>query len=127
MATDQIASIEPGSVPYGDRQTLEAGLAELAGGAAPGPMGGPMAPPGAAPQGDDMLDPEGILASETISDLPITSGLTVGPGEGPFQGIAATTEQQRLQELAINANSPLIRYMAMVALRQLRHRQKMGL
>ena len=126
MATAEqlFRSIEPGSVPYGERQTLEAGLSDLAASPAPaGPTGIPEAPP---PE-DEALTPEQILEEGSVSDLPITSGLSLGPGPGPFMGVEATTEQRRLQEIALNAPSALIRYTAALALRRIYERQKRGL
>ena len=127
MATgDELAhSIEPGSVPYGERQNLEAGMAAVAQ-SPPGPTGGPVAPPGAAPQGDDSITPESVLGGGSVSELPVTSGLEGGPGPGPMLGIEATTEQQKLQEIALSAPSAALRHMARVALRNIYIKQQRG-
>lgn len=123
MATDQIEGIAAGSIPYGERQNVEAALA---GQAAPAPEVGPGNLPVPEPE-DDLLGPEEFLAQGAVSDLPITSGLNAGPGPGPALGIEATDEQRRLQEIALNSESAALRYMAALALRRIYERQKRGL
>ena len=114
-------ALAPGSVPYGERDDLEAGMAEVQAGA-PGPLGGGSAPTGAQPaiEDDEVFDPDQfLLGGGHSSDLPITAGLDVGPGPGPFGGIQATSQQKKLQELALNSPSAALRHAARLALRRL--------
>lgn len=115
-------SIAPGSMPYGERDDLEEGLSQIATGSDPLQAGAPGAPPVTA-EGD--LTPEDVLTNgEAVSELPITSGLSVGPGPGPFGGINATPEQVKLREVALTADSALVRHMATLALRRLYRQQQ---
>ncbi len=112
-------AIEPGSTDYGDRQTLEAGLAEAtqqstpapADLAAPAPAGGP---------GDPLsMLLEGGLGLDT--DAPLTSGLSVGPGPGPALSgdPVAMSQAERLRMVATQAASPQLRAAARRLLKRL--------
>lgn len=112
--------IDPGSLPYGERDDYVAGARDVLQGS-PAPLGGGTTPPGAAPPlaDDDALDPDTFLMEGGFSsDLPVTSGLEQGPGPGPFGGIQATPQQQKLMELAQNSPSAVIRHKARLALRK---------
>ena len=120
MATaDQLRkSIEPGSIPHGDRAGLEQNLGELPSTGAAQParpaVGGP-APSGADPLGSILsgeLNPGG-------QNVPLTDGLSVGPGQGGPADIP-DDKQQRLQLLS-TSRSPQIRAAARLAL--LSHQQ----
>jgi hypothetical protein len=112
-------AIAPGSTESGDRQKLEAGIESIMGGG-----GEPMPPvtPAISPQ-DPFGDPESALAGAEgfSSDLPITAGLSVGPGAGPtqsFENLPIPT-MQVLQDMALNAKTPQVRQMALLALRRI--------
>ncbi len=116
MATaDQLRkSIEPGSIPHGDRAGLEQNLGELpstgAAQAAQPSVGGP-SPSGA--------DPLGAILSGEVNPggmgVPLTDGLSVGPGQGGPADIPSD-KQQRLHLLARASRSPQIRAAARLAL-----------
>lgn len=106
------AAIAPGSTEYGERGALEAAIGTaVGGGAAPsaGTGGGTAAIPGAT-------DPLGALLSGAVTpqDLPVTDGLTAGPGAGPNRGADPMLGQyaQRLRTLANEAASPMLRQAA---------------
>lgn len=116
------AAIAPGSTDYGDRQKLEGSLSAIVGqqggGAASAPGGGSPGP--VVPE-----DALGALMSGQISpggDLPLTDGLSVGPGAGP----AAQQEDpllgdraNRLRMIASQAASPQLRALARSELKRM--------
>ncbi len=109
-------SIEPGSTESGQRQVLEQGLAELGAGAAgpaPAPSGG-----GALPSPGNPL--QSLLSGEVVPDsgnVPLTDGLSVGPGAGGAQG-PPDSRKERLKLLSQHAQSPTLRAGALAALRK---------
>ena len=117
--SQNIASIEPGSTEYGDRQKLEAGLA--AGGAptgAPNPAAG-----GPAPQLDAGTDPLGAILNGSLNpggSDELTAGLSVGPGPGPLGDTNVPDPKKvRLAQIAETARSPMLRAAARNELRRL--------
>ncbi len=113
-------SIAPGSTESGDRQTLEADIQAIMGGGGGEQM--PPATPSISGQ-DPFGDPESALtgADGFSSDLPVTAGLDVGPGAGATQsfGNLPISTMQSLQDMAINAKTPQVRQMALLALRRI--------
>ena len=108
-------SIQPGSTESGQRQVLEQGLSELGapgGGPEPAPGGG-----GALPSPGNPL--QSLLSGEVNpgGDVPLTDGLSVGPGLGGDQG-APDSRKERLKLLAQHAESPTLRAGAIAALRR---------
>ena len=107
-------AIQPGSTESGQRQVLEQGLAELGAGAsqAPAPQGG-----GSLPSPGNPL--QSLLSGEVNpgGDVPLTDGLSVGPGLGGDQG-APDSRKERLKLLAQHAESPTLRAGAIAALRR---------
>jgi len=116
--SESIAAIEPGSTEYGDRATLEAGLTELGGGAGVGPGGSPA--PGATPL-PATGDPLGELMGGGVPgnpNLPLTDGLSVGPGAGPaVEDPMLSTRAERIRVIATSAESPMLRAAARAQLR----------
>lgn len=121
-ASDLIGGIEPGSVEHGQRASLEQGLSSALGEA---PQTGPNP---AAGQPDLPLDNvDDPIAALLSGDLdpgggqdPLTSGLSVGPGAGPAGTQAFQDPKKvRLQQLANEARSPLVRAAARNELRRL--------
>jgi len=112
-------SIEPGSVPSGDRAGLEAGLATVLGqgGGAPG---GPAAPVDPVQVGNDPL---AALTSGGLTmpeNGPITSGLSVGAGPGPEVEDPLNTDKARqLRLLATQARTPALRQTAIRMLKRM--------
>ncbi len=112
-------SIAPGSTEFGERQNLEADIQSIMGG------GGEQMPPvtPAISSQDPFSGPESALAGTDgfSSDLPITAGLSVGPGAGPTQsfGNLPIPTMQVLQDMALNAKTPQVRQMALLALRRI--------
>lgn len=118
MATaDQtIKSIEPGSIPFGDRAGLEQNIVgQLAGGGNAQP--GQPSPGGASPV--STADPLGALTSGSIdpggAGVPLTDGISVGPGDGGAADVP-DDQQMRLQLLVVGSRSPAIRSAARLAL-----------
>jgi hypothetical protein len=119
-ARDLSAAIEPGSLPYGARQQLEANLPQALAGGAPeegggGELGGPVAIP---------EDPIGALLSgevEPDQEGPVTEGLSVGLGAGPFSepDEMMSSRAEKLRMLAQEASSPLIQQAARNELRRM--------
>lgn len=116
---DQMAaSIEPGSLEYGTRQSVVDGLPTQGGpvgGATPGPRGELPVTPGSP------FDLTSSGAFESNPDIPPTAGLSVGAGPGP--ALAETEEKssyaERLRTMALNANTPQLRAQARAALKAL--------
>lgn len=127
MTLEQMSgSIEPDSLEYGARDDLEAGL----------PAAMPQPTAGAAPEtgagaiafegpGEDPF--ELMLGAEEGNNIPITEGLSVGPGAGPAaRGLPPLDSMdQRLKLVATGARSPVLRAMARNALRR-RLRERSG-
>jgi hypothetical protein len=107
---DQISkSISPGSTEYGDRQVVGDRIAQVM----QQTKKPATSPPGAASQGG--LDK---LKAGPVSDLPVTSGLSVGPGAGAtLDPMANMPEVEKLRILATNGRSPRMRALARDALR----------
>ena len=106
-ASDIGDSIEPGSLPYGDRQIVEENIQQAASQRAP------VATPGAV-SGAGMAK----LNEGGVSDLPVTAGLSVGPGAGATgEQTAMSPTQVQLRMLAMEARTPLLRQLARDALR----------
>jgi hypothetical protein len=118
MATqDQlIGSISPGSIPYGERQNIEAAIGQI--GAAPAPAG-PITPAtGSLGIPSNPLDPL-VGGQLPVNPDPVTAGLSMGPGTGGVDspiGIPPGSVE-RLRTVALNARSPVLRELARRALR----------
>ncbi len=117
-ADDITRMVEPGSLEYGDRQALkgklETALAQGGGGGGV-PQPGPTASTGGATNPMSRM-----LGKPSDSELPVTDGLSVGPGAGPGRSPSALAESPRIGKLrmiALEAKSPLLRYYARLALR----------
>lgn len=118
---DAQRAIEPGSVAQGDRAALEQGLSQVLGQAPQG--GGGDAPAGPGPLAIPE-DPLGALLSGEVSGepgVPVTDGLSVGPGQGPAQSqdIMMGDRASKLRMLATEASSPNIRAAARDELRRM--------
>ena len=119
---DVAKAIEPGSTESGDRAGLEQGLQAAQGGA---PVGAPGQAPPAAGGLNIPEDPIGGLMSGEVrgnADLPITDGLSVGPGAGGETGIdpsMQTSRANKVRDLAMNASTPAIRAAARNELRRM--------
>lgn len=119
-ADDIARTIEPGSLEQGDRQAvasqLQQAIPSLQG------QGSPSGPAPGAPAPGAPTDPMARLLNGGYgSDLPVTDGLSVGPGAGPSsaaQGIASSPLIERLRLVATEAKSPLLRQQARQALRR---------
>lgn len=122
---DLTKGIEPGSLPHGERDDLESGLADALGAGGPAlgdALGGGGAAGGPLPL-DSVDDPIAGLLGGDLDPGPsdhLTSGLSVGPGAGPA-GMIETKDPKkvRLQQIATTAKSPLIRAAARAELRRL--------
>lgn len=118
------AAIAPGSTPFGDRGMLEQAIGQsqqLAASpeAGAGAVGG-MAP--ISPQ-DPFSDPMSALMGQGgfSSERPVTSGLSVGPGDSPppVPTDLPIPLMSQLQNIALNAKSPQLRGAAVLALRRI--------
>lgn len=111
------AGIMPGSLPHGDRASLEAGLSS----AVSSPTGAP-APTAAPPMPmDNTDDPLAALLSGDITLPPggqPTDGLSVGAGPGPLPKPEESPKTERLRWIAEQATSPTLRALAMRELRK---------
>jgi hypothetical protein len=109
-------TIEPGSLEYGDRQVVSDRIKQVRAQATPQPR-----TPGAATE-----KATARLSSGPVSDKPVTSGMSVGPGSSPQMGFdaATTPEVEKLRLMAANARNPYMRHLAMNALRAMKHRSK---
>jgi len=112
------AAIQPGSTEYGERQNLEQGLSSAMGAPPAGP-GGPSPATPVAPLPDNPLG--ALLGGEISGDnLPVTDGLSIGPGAGPAtEHPMMSSRAQRLRSLATEAASPVARAAARRALRRM--------
>ena len=110
VSADELTkSISPGSIPYGERGAVEDRMAQVvAQGQSPA-----QATPGAASRGG--LEK---LGKGPVSDMPVTSGLSVGPGPGnnpdPMAGMPGVDQ---LRIIAQYSRSPRLRMLARDALR----------
>lgn len=118
-ADDISRTIEPGSTEFGERDDIEANLQsaipQLQGSAGP-------ASPGLLPSGGagSSVNPMQELLGGEVSDLPVTDGMSVGPGAGPgqtAQGVADSPTMNKLRLLATEAKNPVLRQKARNALR----------
>ncbi len=116
-ASGMEAAIEPGSVPYGERQGLEEAL---------GGLGQTVSMPGAGPMGappmDDFMVPQDpmdmMMGGDIAPEGDLTAGLSRGLGSGPAQEIEIPDSTvERLRIVALYARSPVLRMLAARALR----------
>lgn len=125
MATaDQMgAAISPGSIEYGQRGEVESMLGNVmrarqqqSGAPVAGGLPGPSAAGGSP---DELLDMLVGGRVKPLPNLPLTDGLSVGPGAGRMQETASTPSsmEDRLRLIAVNAKTPQLRAMARMALR----------
>jgi len=101
---DEISrSIEPGSTEYGDRQVLQDRMAQISA------QTGGQAPPPATP-----APAMSKLASGGVSELPVTDGMSVGPGAGPATAAnpAESPLIERYRLIATTARNPQLRQLA---------------
>jgi hypothetical protein len=112
-ADDISRTIEPGSLDYGDRQVVNANLQQALGGG-----GGTVSPAPQAMPPEPEEDELEFLDQGPVSELPVTAGLSAGPG-GPPAGtpLVETSKVERLRLLATEATSPVMRHLARQALR----------
>ena len=108
-ASDIADSIEPGTTEYGDRQVIEERMQQASSQAQAS------AP---ARTGATASAAQSRLASGPVSDLPVTDGLSVGPGSSPQTARNPATDPQleKYRLLAMNARSPVLRKLARNAL-----------
>lgn len=112
MSVDIADTIEPGSTEYGDRQVLEDQMRQIN----EQSRNRPVPAPGAVSQRTQQR-----LENGPTSDLPVTAGLSVGPGPGPSQA-GAPAEDPRLEKyrlIATQARNPYLRHLARNNLRAL--------
>lgn len=107
-ASDISDSIAPGSTEYGDRQVIEDRIQQAA---VQSPT--PRVPGQASGATQDRL------SAGPVSELPVTDGLSVGPGTGPVRaaGVEQGQTPEQLRLIATNARNPVIRKLARDALR----------
>lgn len=105
-------AIEPGSLEYGDRQVVEDRVRQINAQA----KARPQLPPGQVTQRS-----RDRLATGPVSEKPVTSGLSVGPGPGPtpVNDPTMSPEAERYRLVAQNARNPYLRHLARNALRAL--------
>jgi len=115
-ADDISRTIEPGSLDQGDRQVVAQQL-QTAIGPQTGPQPGSAPAPAGAPGADELSR---LLDGGHSSDLPVTDGLSLGPGKGPASAAGLRSDSpkvKKLRLLALGASSPVLRQMARDALR----------
>ena len=97
-------TIEPGSTEYGDRQVLTDRMRQISAQAAT-----PVPTKSNAPQ-----RAQDRLAAGPVSDKPVTSGMSVGPGATPstVNDPLQSSEADRYRMLAQNARNPYLRHLA---------------
>lgn len=112
-------SITPGSIPYGEKQALQSNISgavskNSASAAGPQARKGRSGP---QPLGNPM---DKLLAGDYKSDLPVTSGLTKGPGRSPSQVSQEmlSPKMERYRQLALMGKNPMMRKLARDALRR---------
>lgn len=114
--------IVPGTVAYGDRENLAAALDTPT----QDTPSAPAATSGSAGVGGPMDPLQAMLGGNIpTGGNPVTSGLSVGPGNtpGPTQG-QMNPMQERLVHVALNAKSPQLRAFARQALRKVAYDSK---
>ncbi len=118
-ADDISRSIEPGSTEYGDRDALAGRIQDALGGGAGGaPAPGAQVTP-SAPQGGGMDPMQRLLGGAHSTDMPATSGMSVGPGSsGQATAMADSPRIEKLRSIATGAKSPYLRQLARDALRR---------
>lgn len=112
-ADDLRRNIEPGSIPFGERQRLEGNLPQL--GQAPGPAAIQ------TPLDSELGIPSNPLDSLLGGDIPVapdevTAGLDAGPGPGSVASGPPDSRVERLRMVASQARSPVLRELARRAL-----------
>lgn len=107
--TDIVESIDPGSVEHGERAGLEDQMRQVL---AQQTAGTQAPPPGATAS----LAHQSLNTRPT-SDLPVTAGLSVGPGEGPSAQFIEAPEIEHYRVLAEHARNPMLKAIARNALR----------
>lgn len=115
-------AISPGSTAYGERGALESAISAGAGAGGVAGVGSDPVAQGGGTVGVDGTDPLGALLGGEIPvdpNMPVTSGLSVGPGPGRAEDTQRDPVQERLIAIAFNAQSPQLRAMARGALRQM--------
>lgn len=118
-------AIVPGSLPYGERTGFEAAIDRTLGGtrgAAPASVSPPAGVGAVLPRRTPL---DFLLKSKVFkTSLPVTAGLSVGPGPGPSMDLSGLPldRMARLQEIALNARSPVLRSHARILLRELARR-----
>lgn len=110
-------SITPGSLEYGDRQVMEDRIRQIN---AQSGQRRQVSPPGQVTR-----NAQSYLESGPTSDLPVTSGLSVGPGRTPtnMSDPAQGDLAERYRIIAAEARNPYLRHMARSALRALINRK----
>lgn len=105
-------NIDPGSIPFGQRQQLEQNLGQLGQPASPAAVRAPIDQELGIPS--DPLD--GLVSGEIpVGPDEVTAGLSVGPGPGPNVG-PPDSRVERLRMVAAQARSPVLRELARRAL-----------
>ena len=119
-AKDTINSIEAGTIPSGDRGTLEQGLQESLGEEA-----APDGTPGAGVSGPlpSANDPLGALMGGGVNpgdDRPLTQGMSVGPGGGlAAEDPMMSDKAVRLRVIAQQAKTPSLKLLAIRMLKRM--------
>lgn len=117
------AAIAPGSIEYGKKEQLVKSLGSMMAGSHRPAGAATPAPPAGLQGGDAPDDLLGMLSSGEMppSEVPLTDGLSVGPGAGPVApGISSipSAMEDRLRLVALHAKTPMMRAMARNALRR---------
>jgi hypothetical protein len=117
------AAIAPGSIEYGKKEQLVRALGGMMAGAPRNPRATTPAPPKGNRGGQAPGDLMGMLTGGALppAGLPLTDGLSVGPGAGPVLQDASSIPsalEDRLRLVALNAKTPMMRAMARNALRR---------
>jgi len=114
QAQAPVPVVAPGSTEYGQRQKIEAAVAEV-----------PLAQGGGAPQTNPLAaamamrppNPGGLLRPSERNFEPLTAGMNMGPGPGPEALLGArNSTKPRVSDIlggiAEDTGSPLLREMA---------------
>jgi hypothetical protein len=119
-------AITPGSTAYGDRKKLESGLKAVGGGA---PTVGGGAAPSPAPSPTTTMPDIGNPLSDMLAGRiktgsgPLTSGMSVGPGNGPAGQLPSSPTDNdlghKLKMLATQSTSPTLRRLAAARLKRM--------
>lgn len=109
-SADEIArSFEPGTLEYGDREVLTDRIHQSLAQAQP---------PQARPPGRVSERTNSRLEGGPVSDLPVTAGLSVGPGPGPnVNTVDRMPHVDKLRLVAKEARNPALRKLARDTLR----------